>query len=90
MAETDIINRLAAHKTLGSAPPDELQWLASNGTLRQLETGDVLTAKGTQVGGLFILLSGRIAIFVDRGAGRHKMMEWHGGDVLGLLPYSRL
>jgi signal transduction histidine kinase len=27
---------------------------------------------------------------VDRGAGPHKIMEWHGGDVGGLLPYSRL
>src|SRR5262249_50791568 len=37
-----------------------------------------------------IVLSGRIAIFVDRGAGLHKIMEWREGDVTGLLPYSRL
>ena len=36
------------------------------------------------------MLSGRIAIFVDRGAGPHKFMEWRAGDVTGLLPYSRL
>ncbi len=39
---------------------------------------------------LFIVLSGRIAIFLDRGAGRHKAMEWRAGDVTGMLPYSRL
>ena len=36
------------------------------------------------------MLSGHIAIFVDRGAGRNKVMEWRGGEVSGLLPYSRL
>jgi signal transduction histidine kinase len=27
---------------------------------------------------------------VDRGAGRHKVLEWRAGDVSGLLPYSRM
>jgi signal transduction histidine kinase len=42
------------------------------------------------VRGLFVVLSGNIATYVDRGAGRSKAVEWRGGDVLGLLPYSRL
>lgn len=90
MTITDLVNRLAEHKTLGAAPREELEWLASKGSLRQLDTGDVLSSKGAKVEGLFILLSGRIAIFVDRGAGQQKMMEWRAGDVLGLLPYSRM
>src|SRR5262249_22453762 len=36
------------------------------------------------------VLDGHLTIYVDRGAGRRKIMEWHGGDVTGLLPYSRL
>ena len=50
----------------------------------------MLSPKGTLVESMFIVLSGWVAIFVDRGAGRHKVMEWRGGDVTGLLPYSRL
>ena len=90
MTATDLVDRLAAHKTIGTAAREELAWLASHGTVRRLEPGDVLTPKNATVEGLFVVLSGRIAIFVDRGAGPHKMMEWHGGDVTGLLPYSRL
>jgi signal transduction histidine kinase len=90
MNATDIVDRLAEHKTLGAVPRGELAWLASHGFLRQLDAGDVLTAKGARVEGLFVVLSGRIAISVDRGAGPHKIMEWRGGDVIGLLPYSRL
>src|SRR5215831_257592 len=90
MKTTDIVDRLAEHKTLGAAPREELAWLAEHGTHRQLGTGEVLTAKGTEVKGLFVVLSGRIAISVDRGGGPRKMMEWRGGDVTGMLPYSRM
>jgi signal transduction histidine kinase len=90
MTAADLVDRLAEHKTLGAAPREELAWLASHGFLRELRAGDVLTAKGAQVGGLFVVLSGRIAMFVDRGAGRHKIMEWREGAVSGALPYSRL
>jgi signal transduction histidine kinase len=90
MKPTELIDRLAEHKTLGAAPREELAWLASHGTLRQLVAGEVLTAKGARVEGLFVVLSGRIDISVDRGAGPKKIMEWRGGDVTGLLPYSRI
>jgi signal transduction histidine kinase len=39
---------------------------------------------------MWVLLSGRASIRVDRGAGPRKVMEWTAGDVSGLLPYSRL
>jgi signal transduction histidine kinase len=90
MTSPDLVDRLSAHKTLGAAARVELAWLASHGTVRRLDTGDVLTSKGTSPEGLFVVLSGRIAIFVDRGAGLHKIMEWREGGVTGLLPYSRI
>jgi signal transduction histidine kinase len=86
----DVVDRLADHKTIGGAPRSELEWLAAHGSLRHLNAGDVLTPKGKSVDGLFIVLSGRISITVDRGTGPHKIMEWRQGDVTGVLPYSRL
>jgi signal transduction histidine kinase len=87
---TDLIDRLAAHKTLGAAPREELAWLAAHGTLREYATGDVVTPKGARIEAMFVLLSGRIAIFVDRGAGLQKMMEWRAGEITGMLPFSRV
>ncbi|MDQ6894647.1 MAG: ATP-binding protein [Acidobacteriota bacterium] len=87
---SDLVDRLAEHRTLGAAPREELEWLASHGSLLELASGGVLSAKGARVERMYVVLSGRIAIFVDRGAGMHKIMEWRGGDVTGLLPYSRL
>ena len=69
MAATDLVDQLATHKTLGTAPREELAWLVSHGSLRHLNTGELLTAKGVRPEGMFVVLSGRIAIFVDRGAG---------------------
>jgi signal transduction histidine kinase len=88
--EQDLIDRLSQHRTLGAAPRAELEWLAAHGSIRRLNAGEVLSVKGRPVEGLYILLAGRLALFVDRGAGLDKIVEWHEGDVAGLLPYSRL
>ncbi len=90
MIVQDITDRLAEHKTLGCAPREELAWLAEHGTVRGLGAGEVLTHKGVPVEGLFVLLSGHVALYVDRGGGLSKMIEWRTGDVSGVLPYSRL
>jgi signal transduction histidine kinase len=86
----DLIDRLAEHRTLGAAPREELRWMIAHGSLRQLNTCDVLSAKNHPVEALYVVLSGRLALFVDRGSGPNKAVEWHAGDVTGVLPYSRL
>ncbi len=86
----DLIDQLTRHRTLGAAPREELAWLATHGTFRELAAGEVLSAKAAPVDGMAIVLSGHIAISVNRGSGLHKMMEWREGDVTGLLPYSRM
>jgi signal transduction histidine kinase len=88
--ERDLVDRLAEHKTLSAAPRRELEWLAAHGSIRNLNTGEVLSHKGVQVDSLYVILSGRLALFADRGAGPVKIIEWQPGDVTGMLPYSRL
>ena len=90
MTESHLLDRLTEHKTLGAAPRKELEWLAAHGTLRTLAVGELLSTKGVQVDGLHVLLSGHVSHCVDRGAGPVKVIEWRGGDVTGMLPYSRL
>src|SRR5258705_6572576 len=86
----DLIDRLAEHKALSPAPRTELEWLVAHGTIRKLNTGEMLSMKGRQVEALYIILSGRLALFVDRGAGPNKAVEWREGDVTVMLPHSRL
>jgi signal transduction histidine kinase len=89
--EPDLADRLAEHRMLSSLPRNELDWLASHGELRAIAPGQVVTSKdGPGPEGMVVVLSGHITIHVDRGAGRHKVMEWRGGDITGRLPYSRI
>jgi signal transduction histidine kinase len=90
MTDNSLVDRLASHRTLGKAPRKELEWLAAHGNIRRLQAGDLVATKNAPIENIWIVLSGRMAIFVDRGAGSHKMMEWREGDVSGVLPYSRM
>ena len=90
MTEPDLVSRLAAHRTLGAAPRHELEWMAAHGRLRRVSAGEVLAPKGESIDTLHVVLSGHYSIWVNRGTGPRKVMEWRGGDVTGLLPYSRM
>ena len=85
----DLVDRLVAHKLFGGAPRDELHWLAEHGVPRRFEAGEIVASTATPIEGMFVVFSGRLSVHVNRGAGPRKVMEWVGGEVTGLLPYSR-
>jgi len=90
MTIEELADRLASHRTIGNAPREELVWVATHGTLCQFQPGDVVSRQSEVVDGLYFLLSGRLSFWTPRGTRASKVMEWHGGDVTGILPYSRL
>ena len=90
MDDPELVDRLAQHHTLGAAPREELAWLAGHGYLRHMEEGEFVTRKTELLDTLAIVLTGHFSIYVDRGAGPRKVMEWSAGDVGGFLPYSRM
>jgi signal transduction histidine kinase len=87
---SNVLERLKQHRTLSEAPPAQIEWVANHGCLRAFATGDILTAKQQPVAGLYMVLSGHFVIYVEQGAGKKKVMEWRGGDITGMMPYSRL
>ena len=89
MAENDLLARLAQHRSVGSAPLSEHEWLVAHGSPRTYAVGDVITPKGEVAKRLLVVFSGRYVLRTDRGAGSHKIMEWRAGDVGGMMPYSR-
>ena len=90
MDNTSVLERLSAHRMLGSAPANEIAWVAAHGVLRHLDSGKILTPKGEPVQGLHVVLDGHLTIYVNQGAGPRKVMEWRGGDTTGVMPYSRI
>lgn len=90
-AETmNLVDRLAAHRTLGTVPRTELEWLATHGKLRHYAAGELLSQRGEVPTLMIIMLSGHGAVYIDRGTGRKKFMEWQTGDITGVLPFSRM
>jgi signal transduction histidine kinase len=90
MSVTDVVDRLAALPPLGGVPYEELEWLVAHGTFEVHEAGHVIGPKGRRVEKLWLIVSGHVAIRVDRGAGPRLVTEWHAGEVTGMLPYSRM
>jgi len=84
------VERLAALPVFADMPREELEWLSAHGRLRTLEAGEYVVPRGEPVDVLWIVMSGRIAVRVDRGAGPRRVMGWGMGEVSGLLPYSRM
>ena len=91
MTHDEILEQLTAHRTLGGSPRAELEWLVAHGEIRLFPAGEILAVKGAAMPQIMIvMLSGHGAVFVDRGAGRRKVMDWGTGDVTGVLPFSRM
>jgi signal transduction histidine kinase len=90
MADSALVDRLAAHRSLTGVPREQLQWLADRGELVRFATGEVIFRTNDMPTRLFVLLTGHLSITVNRGTGPKKIAEWRAGDVTGLLPFSRM
>jgi signal transduction histidine kinase len=90
MTREEIIQRLAAHRLVGSASRAELEWLADHGQLHRYAKGDLIARRDQPIVELSIVFSGRFAIHVDQRPGSRRVLEWRGGDLSGKLPYSRM
>ncbi|NIP83618.1 MAG: hypothetical protein GWM90_32085 [Gemmatimonadetes bacterium] len=90
MDAAGLVDRLAALEPLADVPRGELEWLVDHGSFEVRDAGTVLAPEGERVERLWVILSGHIAVRVDRGAGPRRVMGWRAGEVSGKLPYSRM
>jgi signal transduction histidine kinase len=90
VTDQSLIERLAAFPSFSAIPRAQLEWLVSRGEIRHYRQGQPFSTKGQPIQDLYILLSGRMSIRLDRGGIARVVKEWKGGDVSGYLPYSRL
>jgi signal transduction histidine kinase len=90
MPSDDVVERIAALSTFAAVPRAELEWLRARGQERRHRAGETLVAFGSAIGDMWILLAGRIAVYMQKGHASRKVFETGPGYVLGALPYSRL
>jgi signal transduction histidine kinase len=88
--EKNLIHSLESLPTMAQIPRPELEWLAQHGNLETYQPG-LIFSKGKKIENLYIILEGKLAVYIDRGAGpKVANTELQTGSVTGMLPYSRL
>jgi signal transduction histidine kinase len=90
MADQALVDRLANVKILKNVPRAELEWMADHGKVVHYEAGKVFRPHDEMLPGLTLLLTGAVAIHVNRMGVQRRVMQWHAGDLTGALPYSRM
>ena len=90
MADPELVDRLSNLKILKNVPREELEWLVDHGRIEQWEAGKVFRPHDRELPGLAIVLSGSLAIHIERMGIHRRVMQWHDGDLTGALPYSRM
>src|ERR1700685_1384529 len=80
------VDELIAISVFSDLPPEGLTWLAAQMYTVNLQPGEILLRAGDPAEHLLVLFSGDIR--AERADGRVYIMR--GGQVTGLLPYSRL
>lgn len=90
MTPDDMVDRLASLPLFALVPRKDLEWLAKRGEMRAHGSGTVLRERGAPVEEMLILLGGRMAAYAAKGGGLHKIFEAGVGEVVGVVPYSRM
>lgn len=86
------LDRLAALPALGGVPRAQLQWLVDHATLHRVEDGTVIRGDGDHgiEFALYVLVSGRFSVRVDREGVEREVREVNAGGITGQLPFSRM
>jgi signal transduction histidine kinase len=89
---SDLTQRLAALSSLAEIPVPQLEWLAEHGEVRRFADGTVLYGAGESefLRAVFVVLSGRFSVRVNRDGVEREVREVRAGQISGLLPYSRI
>jgi len=84
VADIEILRNV---ELFGALPPDQLEQIAAHAAPRLLTRGDVLFSQDDEPTELFVVVSGRIAIFNNAADGRESMVAlMEPGDLFGELP----
>jgi signal transduction histidine kinase len=89
MSSPSVVDRLAALAVFESVPRADLEWLAAQGEVRTSPAGTTLIGSINPVDEMFVLLEGRMSLYVENAGRKRKLMSAASGRVLGVLPYSR-
>ncbi|TDB63707.1 ATP-binding protein [Arundinibacter roseus] len=86
----NVLQCLQENENLAKVPEDELQWFIEHAKIRVVEEGTYLYQNGDSVDQLWIILEGRLRMFVNRNNQQRELGYNEKNYIGGLLPFSRL
>ena len=89
VADSDL-DTLVSFPLFASVPRAELEWLGARGDVHRLVPGPTPWDIGSSIDEMWIMLAGRAAVHVQKGASWRKLFDSGAGSVLGAMPFSRM
>src|SRR3984957_7333301 len=80
---------LSSLEVMEGVPLDQLQWFIDNSEHHEMQEGDYFFRSGEAAKGTYIVLSGKIRLFMLQQKEMREVSVLQAGDVSGLLPFSR-
>jgi signal transduction histidine kinase len=71
-------------------PQDDLEWFVSLSEERRVAAGEITVTEDTPADRMFVLLEGEVRARRENGPADSPVFTARGGDVAGLLPFSRM
>jgi CRP/FNR family transcriptional regulator, cyclic AMP receptor protein len=71
----------------GQLNDDDVEWLIGHGATRQVRRGDALIVQGAPIDAVFILLEGRLAVLLQRGAREREIARLNAGEIVGEMSF---
>src|SRR5579875_2159577 len=84
------IDELRSISVFADLTPDQLDWLASQITVIELEPGEVFLTEGSPADRLFVVFKGELRGRREKDHTDDRIFIAPAGRVTGMLPYSRL
>jgi signal transduction histidine kinase len=89
MSQT-ILEELRQVPQFDGIPDEALQWIIDRSELRTFGANEVLTKTGDPINEMWVVISGNYDFYWDTNGQLTYIRSWNGGDIAGLLPYSRM
>lgn len=89
-SKTALAQQLKAIPVFADLSLEDLEWLASRMELVHFKPGDIMIVGGSPADRMIVFLEGEASIQREQGAGDGRTYSARGGQVTGMLPYSRL
>ena len=89
-APEELIAKLRKIQVFSDLPQDDLLWFVSRGDEHRAAVGDIIMREGEPADKMMVILEGEMRARSEHGNPDGPVFTVRGGEVTGLLPFSRL